>query len=587
MKNFIKFTFASMLGIILASIVFTIIGIVTMVGIFTSADTETTVKENSVFVLNMDGILCERAQENNPISTLLGEEFSEQSLEDILSAIKKAKDNENIKGIYIEAGMTEASCASLEEIRNALKDFKETGKFIVAYGDNYTQGMYYLASVADKVIVNPQGTIAWQGLASQTIFYKDLLKKVGVEMEIFKVGTYKSAVEPFIATEMSDANREQITAFLNSTWKRLLEDVSASRGMSEDDLKKCADDFMMFSQAETYIANGLADTLLYKDGVLDYLKTLTGCEADERLHTLSLNDMKNVKRNVPLDKSGNIIAVYYAFGEIDNATSTDEGINSTKVIKDLRKLREDETVKAVVLRVNSPGGSAFGSEQIWREITLLKEEKPVIVSMGDYAASGGYYISCAANCIVADPTTLTGSIGIFGMFPNLENLLTDKLGLHFETVKTNRFADMGDMTRSFNDAEKAALQNYINNGYKLFVQRCAEGRGMSVEAIEKIAEGRVWTGSMAKELGLVDELGGLDKALEIAAQKAGVENYSVLNYPEMDNVLSTLFNEEKKDYIESQMAETLGEYYDFAKFVRNIKNADRIQARLPFELQIR
>ena len=586
MKDFIKHTLASMLGIILASIVLGILGIVTLVGMVASSDTETVVKEKSVFVLNLEGLLVERVQDN-PLNDIMGKNFQECGLDDILTSIRKAKDNENIKGIYLQAGIMDAPCASLEEIRNALKDFKESGKFIVAYGDNYTQGMYYLASVADKVIVNPQGTIAWQGLASQTIFYKDLLKKVGVEMEIFKVGTYKSAVEPFIATEMSDANREQITAFLNSTWKRLLEDVSASRGMSEDDLKKCADDFMMFSQAETYIANGLADTLLYKDGVLDYLKTLTGCEADERLHTLSLNDMKNVKRNVPLDKSGNIIAVYYAFGEIDNATSTDEGINSTKVIKDLRKLREDETVKAVVLRVNSPGGSAFGSEQIWREVTLLKEEKPVIVSMGDYAASGGYYISCAANCIVADPTTLTGSIGIFGMFPNLENLLTDKLGLHFETVKTNRFADMGDMTRSFNDAEKAALQSYINNGYKLFVQRCAEGRGMSVEAIEKIAEGRVWTGSMAKELGLVDELGGLDKALEIAAQKAGVENYSVLNYPEMDNVLSTLLNEEKKDYIESQMAETLGEYYDFAKFVRDIKNADRIQARLPFELQIR
>ena len=586
MKDFIKHTFASMLGIILASIVLGILGIVTLVGMVASSDTETVVKEKSVFVLNLEGLLVERVQDN-PLNDIMGKNFQECGLDDILTSIRKAKDNENIKGIYLQAGIMDAPCASLEEIRNALKDFKESGKFIVAYGDNYTQGMYYLASVADKVIVNPQGTIAWQGLASQTIFYKDLLKKVGVEMEIFKVGTYKSAVEPFIATEMSDANREQITAFLNSTWKRLLEDVSASRGMSEDDLKKCADDFMMFSQAETYIANGLADTLLYKDGVLDYLKTLTGCEADERLHTLSLNDMKNVKRNVPLDKSGNIIAVYYAFGEIDNATSTDEGINSTKVIKDLRKLREDETVKAVVLRVNSPGGSAFGSEQIWREVTLLKEEKPVIVSMGDYAASGGYYISCAANCIVADPTTLTGSIGIFGMFPNLENLLTDKLGLHFETVKTNRFADMGNMTRSFNDAEKAAMQNYINNGYKLFVQRCAEGRGMSVEAIEKIAEGRVWTGSMAKELGLVDELGGLDKALEIAAQKAGVENYSVLNYPEMDNVFSTLLNEEKKDYIESQMAETLGEYYDFAKFVRNIKNADRIQARLPFELQIR
>ena len=590
MKDFIKFTFASVLGVLLAGIIFTVLGIVSMVGMVASSDTETTVEENSILFLDMEGILSERVQDN-PLQAIIGEEFKEYGLDDILASIQKAKEHENIKGIYLQAGMMDAPCASLEEIRNALKSFKESGKFIVAYGDNYTQGMYYLASVADKVIVNPQGTIAWQGLASQTIFFKDLLKKVGVEMEIFKVGTYKSAVEPFIATEMSDANREQITAFLNSTWKRLLEDVSASRGMSEDDLKKCADDFMMFSQAETYIANGLADTLLYKDGVLDYLKTLTGCEADERLHTLSLNDMKNVKRNVPLDKSGNIIAMYYAEGQIvEEATA---GINTTpeivgeKVCIDLRKLREDETVKAVVLRVNSPGGSAFGSEQIWREVTLLKEEKPVIVSMGDYAASGGYYISCAANCIVADPTTLTGSIGIFGMFPNLENLLTDKLGLHFETVKTNRFADMGDMTRSFNDAEKAAMQNYINNGYKLFVQRCAEGRGMSVEAIEKIAEGRVWTGSMAKELGLVDELGGLDKALEIAAQKAGVENYSVLNYPEMDNVLSTLLNEEKKDYIESQMAETLGEYYDFAKFVRNIKNADRIQARLPFELQIR
>jgi protease-4 len=288
-----------------------------------------------------------------------------------------------------------------------------------------------------------------------------------------------------------------------------------------------------------------------------------------------------------LDKSGNIIAVYYAYGEIDSSTSTEEGINSQKVIRDLRKLREDETIKAVVLRVNSPGGSAFGSEQIWREVTLLKEKKPVIVSMGDYAASGGYYISCAANCIVADPTTLTGSIGIFGMFPMVENLLTDKLGLHFETVKTNSYADMGDMTRPFNDAERAAMQNYINNGYKLFVQRCADGRGMSVEAIEKIAEGRVWTGATAKELGLVDELGGLDKALEIAAQQAEVETYSVINYPGKSDIFSSLLDKGKKDYIDGKISETLGEYYDYAKFIQGLKNADRIQARMPFELRIR
>ena len=477
MKDFIKFTFASVLGVLLAGIIFTVLGIVSMVGIVASSDTETTVEENSILFLDMEGILSERVQDN-PLQAIIGEEFKEYGLDDILASIQKAKEHENIKGIYLQAGMMDAPCASLEEIRNALKSFKESGKFIVAYGDNYTQGMYYLASVADKVIVNPQGTIAWQGLASQTVFFKDLLKKIGVEMEIFKVGTYKSAVEPFIATEMSDANREQITAFLNSTWKRLLEDISASRGISEDDLNKCADDCMTFSPAETYVANGLADTLLYKDGVLDYLKMMSGCESDESLRTLSLEDMKNVKRNVPLDKSGNIIAVYYAYGEIDSTPSTDEGINSKKVIRDLRKLREDEAVKAVVLRVNSPGGSAFGSEQIWREVLLLKAEKPVIVSMGDYAASGGYYISCAADCIVADPTTLTGSIGIFGMFPMLENLLTDKLDLHFETVKTNRYADMGDMTRPFNDAERAALQKYINNGYKLFVQRCADGRGM-------------------------------------------------------------------------------------------------------------
>ena len=586
MKDFFKFTFASMLGVVLAGFVFTILGIVSMVGMMASSDTETVVKENSIFVLDLEGTLSERVQEN-PFQALMGEEYQTYGLDDILTSIQKAKDNENIKGIYLQAGMMEASFASLEEIRHALKDFKESGKFIVAYGDTYTQGMYYLASVADKVIVNPQGSIAWQGLASQTIFFKDLLEKVGVEMEIFKVGTYKSAVEPFIATEMSDANREQITAFLTSIWGRLLEDISESRSIPTDDLNRYADEFAMLSPAETYIANGLADTLMYKDGVLAYLKEMSGREADESLRTLSVEDMKNVKRNVPLDKSGNIIAVYYAYGGIDDTSSPEEGIDSEKVIKDLRLLREDETIQAVVLRVNSPGGSAYGSEQIWREVVLLKEKKPVIVSMGDYAASGGYYISCAADCIVADPTTLTGSIGIFGMFPNMEGLLTDKLGLHFNVVKTNKFADMGDMTRPFNNEEKAAMQNFINQGYKLVVQRCADGRGMSVEAIEKIAEGRVWTGATAKELGLVDELGGLDKAIDIAAEKAGVEAYSIINYPSQSGFFSTLIDEGKDNYINGKMMDALGESYHYLRFVESLKDMDRIQARMPFDLRIR
>ena len=577
-----------MLGVVLAGVVFTILGIVGMVGMVASSDTETIVKENSILILDLDGSLSERVQDN-PLQSILGEEYQAYGLDDILSSIRKAKENENIKGIYLQAGILDASFASLEEIRNALKDFKESGKFIVAYGDQYMQNMYYLASVADKVIVNPQGSITWQGLASQTIFFKDLLKKVGVEMEIFKVGTYKSAVEPFIATEMSDANREQVSAFLHSIWGRLLEDISASRSIPAEVLNKYADGFLMLESAETYIANGMADTLMYKDGVLNYLKELTGREENESLRTLSLEDMKNVKRHTPLDKSGNIIAVYYAFGGIDDtaSASTEEGIQSEKVIKDLRKLREDETVKAVVLRVNSPGGSAYGSEQIWREVVLLKEAKPVIVSMGDYAASGGYYISCAADCIVADPTTLTGSIGIFGMFPNMENLLNDKLGLHFETVKTNANADMGNMTRSFNANEKVAMQKYINQGYKLFVQRCAEGRGMSVEAIEKIAEGRVWTGATAKELGLVDELGGLDKALEIAAQKAGVESYSTISYPDQDDFFTSLLKEGKDNYINGKITEALGNSYRYLQLFENWENMDRIQARMPFELHIK
>ena len=585
MKDFIKFTFASVLGVVLAGIIFTILGIVTMVGMVASSDTETMVEENSIFVLDLEGTLSERVQDN-PFQAMMGEEYQAYGLDDILASIQKAKVNENIKGIYLQTAFLETSFASLEEIRHALQDFKESGKFVVAYADQYTQEMYYLASVADKVIVNPQGSISWHGLASQPIFFKDLLKKVGIEMQIFKVGTYKSAVEPFIATEMSDANREQVTAFLGSIWGRLLEDVSASRNIPVETLNKYADEMMDLQPAETYLANGLADTLMYKDGVLDYLREISGRESDESLRTLSLEDMKNVKRNVPLDKSGNIIAVYYAFGGIDDTTSPEEGIDSEKVIKDLRKLREDETVKAVVFRVNSPGGSAYGSEQIWREVVLLKEKKPVIVSMGDYAASGGYYISCAADYIVADPTTLTGSIGIFGMFPNMEELLTDKLGLDFDMVKTNKFADMGTLARPFNSDERAAMQNYINNGYKLFVKRCADGRGMSVEAIEKIAEGRVWTGATAKELGLVDELGGLDKAIEIAAQKAEVEAYSLLTYPAMDDFFSTLMDTGKEHYIEGKLVETLGEAYPSIKFIQNVKDMDRIQARMPFDLRI-
>ena len=516
------------------------------------------------------------------------DDYKTYGLDDILSSIKKAKENEDIKGIYIQATSLGAGFASLEEIRNALKDFKESGKFVVAYGDAYTQGLYYLSSVADKVLLNPQGMLEWRGLAATPMFFKDLLEKVGVEMQVFKVGTYKSAVEPFISTEMSAANREQINVYLSSIWGQITSAVAESRNLSVEALNKEADRMLMFYPAEESVKNGLVDTLIYKNDVRDYLKNLAGIDKDDNMPILGIQDMINVKKNVPRDKSGNVIAVYYAYGEIDggSSASTDEGINSEKVIKDLRKLKDNENVKAVVLRVNSPGGSAYGSEQIWYAVNQLKKEKPVIVSMGDYAASGGYYISCNADTIVAEPTTLTGSIGIFGMMPNAKGL-TEKLGVNFDVVKTNPYADFGNLTRPMNDGEKGLMQMYVNNGYELFLTRCSDGRGISMEELDKIAQGRVWTGSTAKELGLVDELGGLDKALEIAIAKAGVDAYTVMSYPKKEGFLESLMNTNPGNYIKSRMLNgKMSDMYRQFSIIENFDKIDRIQARVPFELNI-
>ena len=390
-----------------------------------------------------------------------------------------------------------------------------------------------------------------------------------------------------MSTEMSPANREQTQAFLESTWKSILNDVSASRHISADSLNLLADRNMDFQPAETYVSSGLADTLMYQDEVLSYLKSLTGLSDEDDLKTLNLDEMTRVKATAPKSKTRDVVAVYYAYGEIDNGSSSyDEGINSEKVTKDLRDLRKDKNVKAVVLRVNSPGGSAYGSEQIWREVSLLKAEKPVVVSMGDYAASGGYYISCAAHKIVAEPTTLTGSIGIFGMMPDASELLNDKLGLHFDGVKTHKMADMGSMSRPFNAEESALMQQMVNQGYALFTKRCAEGRHIPLEELCKIAEGRVWTGSMAKELKLVDELGGLDTAIQLAAQLGKVKDYNLQTYPAKEDFLTQLLNTRTDRYIHSQLQETFGEYYRSFDWIRHLGQSDRLQARLPFNLRI-
>lgn len=585
MKEFLRSTLATITGVLICGFIFIILGVTMLAGFVASSESETIVMPNSVFTLELKGTIQERYQPS-PVDQFFEDQISTYGLEDILNSIQKAKEDEQIKGIYLHTGALACSTASLQAIHRALADFKQSGKFLIAYADMYTQGGYYLASVADKVIVNPVGSLSWHGLASETMFLKDFLAKIGVKMQIFRVGTYKSAVEPMTNTEMSPANREQTQAFLESTWKSIVSDVAASRNISVDSLNLLADQNMDLRPAEDYVRCGLADTLMYKDEVLSYLKSLAGLTEEDNLQTLSLDEMTRVKSVTPKSKTRDVVAVYYAYGEIDNGSSYDEGINSEKVAKDLRDLRKDKNVKAVVLRVNSPGGSAYGSEQIWREVTLLKAEKPVVVSMGDYAASGGYYISCAANKIVAEPTTLTGSIGIFGMMPDASELLTNKLGLHFDGVKTHKMADMGSMSRPFNAEESALMQQMVNQGYALFTKRCAEGRNIPLEELCKIAEGRVWTGSMAKELKLVDELGGLDTAIQLAAELGKVKDYKLKSYPTKQDFLTELLNTRADRYIHSQLQETFGEYYQGFKWLRHVEQSDRLQARLPFNMRI-
>lgn len=586
MKDFIKFTFATITGIILTGGILFLFSLIVLFGIIASSEQEVKVKKNSIFTLKLSGTLQERAIEN-PFALFMGEDYDSMGLNDILRSIKKAKENDNIRGIYLEAGQLAATePASLEEIRKALVDFKQSGKFIISYGDNYSQGEYYLCSVADKVILNPQGTVNWVGLASQPIFYKGLLDKLGINMQIFKVGTYKSAVEPFIAKEMSEANREQVNAYLQSIWTRITTDVATSRNLTPEQLNNYADMLLAVGPAEDLVAHGLVDTLLYMDEAKSYLKQLLDMEEDQSINTLNLSEMNSVQQHIPLDKSGNIIAVFYATGEItDNATSmssSTEEIVGEETIKELNRLREDDNVKAVVLRVNSPGGSAFASEQIWNEVIKLKDKKPVIVSMGGTAASGGYYISCAADTIYAEPTTLTGSIGIFGIIPDMQELLHNKIGLDFDIVKTNRYTDLGTIVRPMNDNEKQFIQKSVDRGYNLFVKRCADGRGMTLEAIQQVAEGRVWTGAMAVELGLVDKLGGLDEALLSAASKAGIEDYTVLSYPKQPSFLDNLIDNGRNGYINGLMKAQAGEYYPFIHLTNRLQQANRLQAHMEF-----
>lgn len=590
MKDFFKYMSATVVGLIVFTLLTGVIGAMCIVGMIASGSSAKDVSENSVMVLNMSGMLDERS-ESSFMDELNGGTVGTIGLDDVLEAIGKAKDNDKIKGIYIEAGMLSAdSYASLAAIRNALLDFKKSGKWIVAYGDVYTQGTYYVASVADKVFLNPSGQIDWHGISSQPVFLKDLMAKFGVKMQLAKVGTYKSAPEMYTADKMSDANREQVTAYVNGIWQNVCKAVSESRKISVEQLNAYADNFITLNDPKDFVKYKFVDKLIYTDQIDAEINKLLKQDADDNINTVSLAEMKVVKSK---EEKGEEIAVYYAYGNIvDNATggmlSNEHNIISKTVCDDLKALMDDDDVKAVVLRINSGGGSAYASEQIWHYVEMLKKEKPVVVSMGGMAASGGYYISSGANWIVAEPTTLTGSIGIFGMFPDFSGLLTEKLGVKFDEVKTNKHSAFGTPARPFNEEEMRYLNNYIDRGYALFRSRVAQGRKMKVEQVEKIAQGRVWLGQDALKVKLVDELGGLDKAVAKAAQLAKLKEYHTAAYPGKTSWVDQLLNNlSGESYINAQARQALGEYYEPFMLMKDINNQSAIQARIPFKLNIK
>ncbi|MGM9694507.1 MAG: signal peptide peptidase SppA [Alloprevotella sp.] len=585
MKEFFKYTLATVLGIVIVQAFAAVLGLIMLVAISVGSQTTPSVEKGSVLRINLTGELCERSTEN-PFAELMGNDLlASQGLDDLLAAIKVAKENDKIKGIYLEAGVMQADYASLQELRKALLDFKQSKKFIVAYGDNYSQGTYWVASVADKVLLNPSGIVDWHGIAAQPIFYKDLLEKIGVKMQVFKVGTFKSAVEPYILTSMSDANRLQVQAYIDDIWGGVCKDVAEARKVSVDSLNAYANRYARLSQAENYVKMQLVDSLAYIDGVRDRLRVL--CDKEKEVKFVSPAELAKLDKPSSAKEK---IAVFYAEGDIvDEAAQNPLGGNSSQivgseVVKELDKLMNDESVKAVVLRINSGGGSAYASEQMWRAIQLLKAKKPVVVSMSGLAASGGYYMSCGADCIVAEPATLTGSIGIFGMVPDASGLMTEKLGLHFDVVKTNTSADFGAMGRPFNPEEANAMQQYVNNGYALFLKRVADGRGMKVEDVDKIAQGRVWTGNQALGIKLVDKLGTLQDAVQEAAKRAKLKDYALTAAPAKANWMDNLMKQATKDdYMEQKLQSVLGIYYRPLQFVGSLGQRAQIQARIPYE----
>jgi protease-4 len=581
MKQFFKFVFASMLGVFLTISFFLIIFIAVIGALVSSTESSVEIKENTILHVNLNYPIIERSSSNPLEDVNIGPIQGQKvlGLNDILKSIRHAKEDNKIKGIYLDVSYVITGMATLEEIRAELLNFKKSGKFIIAYSEVYTQGAYYLASTANKVYLNPQGYLELKGFSSQSTFFKGALDKLDVEPQIIKVGTYKSAVEPFILDRMSEPNKAQMTSLLGSLFDNYTKKVSLSRKISQDSLYAIANRLDSRSP-EASLKLKLIDGLKYKDEVLDELKKKTNTDLKKNLNTVSINDYAASISN-PSTVSDRI-AVVYAFGDIIDGQGDENNIGSDRISRALRKARLDEKIKAVVLRVNSPGGSALASDVIWREVSLIKKEKPIIVSMGDYAASGGYYIACAADSIFAEPNTITGSIGVFAIIPNMKGFFNNKLGVTFDGVKTSEFADLASISRPLTQAEQTILQQEVNKTYGTFMQKVADGRKLSVAFVDSIGQGRVWTGEQALKLGLVDRTGHIKSA----AKKANLTEYKIVNYPEQKSGLMSLLDKSGNNVKAYFVKQELGESYVYYKKLKEIINLKGIQAKMPYDFTI-
>ena len=588
MLNFLKRLVGSVLTMVISFFVifFVVIGII----VSTSSDAEkTTIKNNSVLKINFKGQIIDRGNDEIDIENIIKQSEAKVGLNNILSSIEKAKKDDRIKGIYLNVENISASIATLEEIRNKLKEFKDsTNKFILSYSEVYGQSAYYISSVADEIYLHPQGILELKGLAYQGMFFKNTLEKLEVEAQIIRHGKFKSAVEPFMLEKMSKSNRMQVSRFLTSLWGDLTKGMSEGRSLSQKEINSMAQN-LLIQEADQALQYNLVDKLAFKDELVDSLKSKLNLTKDQKINFVSLNKYKDVSvKDKNTKYSKNKIAVIYATGEINGGEGSPKSIGSEGLSKTIREAREDKNVKAIVLRVNSPGGSALASETILREMALAKEAKPVIVSMGDVAASGGYYIACQADTIVANPTTITGSIGVFGVLMNAKEMMNNKLGITIDTVKTNKHADIGTIFRPLTKVERQIIQNSVENVYDTFISRVSLGRNLSKEYVDSVGQGRVWTGRDALELGLVDVLGGLETAIEISSNMADLQDYRIVNLPKQKDPIEVLLQDLMGEEVRSSIVKKeLGDFYDTYMELKNINSMDQIQMRMPQTFEIR